>query len=178
MSPRRATRERCVTPVGALVRGALAGLVGTAAMDLSQYLRYRAGGGTDELIQYEFAGVKGWEGAPAPAHVAKRVVEGLFQTELPDETANFANNVMHWSYGVGWAAVLGLVGGSARRTRPWWGPAFGSAVFLTSYAVLPPTGLYQPVWEYDATTLGRDWAAHLLYGTSTRATLEALLRVR
>lgn len=176
MSRGSGTRKGCVTPVGALLRGALAGVAGTAVMDLSQYLRYRAGGGKDGLAAYELAGVKGWEGAPAPAQVAKRVVEGLFQIELPDGAANVANNVMHWGYGVGWASVLGLLGGSAGRRRLWWGPVFGTAVFLTDYAVLPPTGLYQPMWEYDAKTLGRDWTGHLLYGTTTGALLRALFR--
>lgn len=174
MRRRDDAKEHCVTAVGALVRGAVAGVAGTAAMDLSQYLRYKTGGGEDGLVSYEFTGVKGWEGAPAPAQVAKRVIEGLFQTELPDETANAANNVMHWAYGVGWAAVLGLVAGSASKRRLWWGPAFGTGVFLASYALLPPTGLYQPIWKYDPKTLGRDWAGHLLYGTTTGAALRAL----
>lgn len=176
MSRRARAPKGCATPVGALLWGALAGVAGTAAMDLSQYVRYRAGGGKDGLVAYEFAGVKGWEGAPAPAQVAKRVLEGLFHMELPDEVANVTNNVMHWGYGVGWASVLGLVGGSSGRRRLWWGPVFGTAVFLTDYAVLPPTGLYQPIWEYDAKTLAKDWADHLVYGTTTGAALRGLLR--
>lgn len=169
----RENNTRCPTPLGSLLRGALAGVAGTAAMDVSQYLRYRAGGGSDGVIAYEFKGVKDWEGAPAPAQVARRVVEGLFQTKLPDDAANLTNNVMHWGYGVSWAAALGLLAGSGRRARLWWGPLFGTVVFLAGYAALPPTGLYQPIWEYDAKTLGKDWAGHLLYGTVTGATLRA-----
>lgn len=172
---RRAASARQATPVGSLVRGMLAGVAGTAAMDLLQYSRYRGGGGTDELVHYEFSTVKGWEKAPAPAQVAKRFVEGLFQTELPDRTANLANNVTHWGYGIGWAAAFGLVAGSARRARLWWGPLFGTAVFLAGYAVLPQTGLYQPIWEYDAKTLGKDWSSHLAYGATTGAALQILL---
>ena len=143
-------------------------------MDLSQYLRHRAGGGKDGFIHFELEGVTSWEQAPAPAQVARRVVEGLFETKLPDESANLANNVMHWGYGVSWAAALGLLAGSGRRARLWWGPLFGTVVFLTGYVVLPPTGLYRPITEYDARTLGKDWAGHLLYGTVAGGVLRAL----
>lgn len=47
-------------------------------------------------------------------------------------------------------------------------------VWLTDYTVLPATGLYQPIWDYDAKTLGKDWADHLVYGTATAAALAAL----
>lgn len=52
---------------------------------------------------------------------------------------------------------------------------FGTVVFLADYVVLPPTGLYQPIWTYDAKTLGKDWASHLVYGTATGFALRALL---
>ena len=72
------------TPLGALARGLVAGMVGTAAMDLVQFPRYKRGGGNDRLLAWEFsAGLKEWEQAPAPAHIGKRVVEGVFQRQPP-----------------------------------------------------------------------------------------------
>lgn len=52
---------------------------------------------------------------------------------------------------------------------------FGTVVFLADYVVLPPTGLYQPIWTYDAKTLGKDWASHLVYGTVSGIFLRVLL---
>ncbi len=147
-------------------------------MDLLQYLQYRAGGGSDGPIRWEFSSVKGWEAAPAPAQIGKRLVEGLFRTELPASSANLANNLMHWGYGISWAAAFGIVAGSAASPRVRWGPVFGSAVWLAAYVVLPPTGLYEAIWKYDVKTLGNDWAGHLLYGTATGAALRALWRAR
>ena len=47
------------TPLGALARGLVAGMVGTAAMDLVQFPRYKRGGGNDRLLAWEFsAGLK------------------------------------------------------------------------------------------------------------------------
>lgn len=164
------------TPLGALARGLLAGAAGTAAMDLFQYGQYRAGGGSDGPVQWEFASVQKWESAPAPAQVGKRVVEGLFQTELPDERAGLVNNVVHWGYGISWGAAFGLLAGSVAGPKKRWGPLFGTAVFLSSYTVLPPTGLYQPIWKYDAKTIGKDWASHLVYGTTAGLAARRLFR--
>jgi hypothetical protein len=156
-----------------LLRGAVAGAIGTAAMDLAQYARYRSGG-SESLLSWEFRGVKDWDGAPAPAQVGKRLSEGLFHTELPDKAANTVNNAMHWAYGIGWGAGFALLADSVRAPRARWGAIFGTVVWLTDYAVLPATGLYKPIWAYDAKTLGKDWADHLVYGTATVAAFGAL----
>ena len=56
-----------------LVAGAVAGAVGTAAMDLVLYRRYRRGGGKDSPGRWELAGdVQGWDDAPAPGQAAGR----------------------------------------------------------------------------------------------------------
>jgi hypothetical protein len=65
---------------------------------------------------------------------------------------------------------------SRQRRQP--GPLFGTVVFLGDYVVLPPTGLYQPIWTYDAKTLAEDWASHLAYGTATGLALRALSNQR
>ena len=163
------------TPLGVLAKGAIAGVAGTAAMDLFQYLQYRAGGGSGGPVTWEFSSVPGWDGAPAPAQIGKRVFEALFARTLSDRAANRVNNVMHWGYGISWAAAFGIVTGSASRSRARLGPVFGTVVFLADYVVLPPTGLYQPIWTYDAKTLGKDWASHLVYGTVSGTSLRALL---
>lgn len=154
--------------VGGLVRGAVAGALGTAAMDLAQYLRYRSGGGSDSPVDYEFRGVSDWEHAPAPAQVGRRVAR-LAGRDLPDEAAGPVNNIMHWAYGTAWGAAAGAAAASAGKGRraAWWGPAFGTTVWLSDYVTLPLLGLYQPIWRYDAKTLARDWADHALYGTVT-----------
>jgi hypothetical protein len=156
-----------------LLCGAVAGTIGTAAMDLAQYVRYRTDG-SQSLLAWEFRGVKNWAGAPAPAQAGKRLIEGLFQTELPDRAANTVNNAMHWAYGIGWGAGFALLAGSVRAPRARWGAPFGTVVWLTDYAVLPAAGLYKPIWEYDAKTLGKDWADHLVYGTVTAAAFATL----
>jgi hypothetical protein len=159
--------KRTLTPLGAVVGGFLAGAVGTVAMDAYRYLRYRQSGGTDSPLAWEFAPVPTWEQAPEPGQVAKRVVEGFAQQELPDRYAFLTSTIMHWAYGSVNGAAYGVVAGSLRRPNPLSGLPFGASVWLSGYVVLPLGHLYQPIWKYDVKTLAEDLSAHLVYGTTT-----------
>jgi hypothetical protein len=159
-----------LTPLGAVVRGLAAGAVGTAAMDLVQFARYKVGGGKERLLAWEFsAGLQGWEQAPAPAQLGKRVVEGVFQRQLPPQRAALTNNLVHWGYGIAWGGLFGLVEGSVRRPRMRHGLVFGAAVWGMSYIVLPLANLYRPIWDYDAKVLAKDLGDQLVYGLGTAA---------
>src|ERR1700751_5364238 len=97
-----------LTPLGAVVRGLAAGTIGTAAMDVALFVRYRRGGGESSFRDWEFsAGLSRWEDAPAPAQVGKRLWEGLFQVQLPPSRARLVNNVTHWAYGTLYGALYG-----------------------------------------------------------------------
>ena len=164
-----------VTPVGAIVRGLVAGAIGTATMDTFLFARYRREGGESSALEWESsAGVTNWEQAPAPAHVGKRLVEGVFGIELPPTRARLVNNVMHWGYGIFNGALYGIVAESLPARRIWYGLPFGATVWAGDYVILPAAKLYKPIWEYDAKTLANDLSAHLVYGLGT-ATAHRLL---
>jgi len=178
VTKRKQTKKQTMTPLGALFRGTTAGAVGTAAMDALLYARYRRGGGTEGFLAWETsAGLADWDGAPAPAIVGKRLVEGLFGIELSPRWARLTNNVTHWGYGKVLGAQYGMVVGTTGVTRAWHGPALGTQAFANSYIVLPLAKLYQPIWEYDAKTLARDYSAHLVYGITAAFTFRMLARV-
>jgi hypothetical protein len=164
-----------MTPLGALARGLLSGAVGTAAMDVVLFIRYRRSGGTIGFADWELSkGVSDWEDAPAPAQVGKRLFEGLFQVELPPSSAALVNNVTHWAYGIFQGGLYGLVEGSLRRQRVADGAPFGAAVWAGDYVILPAAKLYKPVWAYDPQTLAKDLSAHLVYGIASAATMRLL----
>jgi hypothetical protein len=166
-----------MTPIGAIVRGLLAGAAGTAAMDTLLFVRYRRNGGESGFGAWESsAGLSDWDGAPAPAHVGKRLVEGLLQRPLPDKRARLVNNVVHWAFGMANGAQYGVVAGSLSRPQVRYGLPFGATVWATGYVVLPAAGLYEPIWKYDRKTLANDLGAHLVYGLATAAGLQALSR--
>ena len=170
-----ASHPTTLTPVGAVVRGLLAGAVGTAAMDTLLYIRYRTGGGKERPEEWEFSeDLAGWEEAPAPAQVGKRLWEGLFQVELPPTRAQLVNNVVHWVYGTLWGALYGIVAESPPKQRVSYGLPFGASVWAGDYVILPAAKLYKPIWEYDAKTLSKDLTGHLVYGLATATAMRLL----
>ena len=166
-----------ITPLGAILRGLVAGAVGTAAMDMVWYRRYRRGGGKEKFLDWELStDLAGWDSAPAPALIGKRVVEGFTGRPLPPERAAFMNNFMHWAYGLGWGTAYGILAGFLPRPFVALGVPFGGAVWAAGYVVLPQAGVYKPIWRYDPRTLWKDLSAHLAYRTATAATFAFLTR--
>jgi len=164
-----------MTPLGAVLRGLVAGAIGTAVFDGFLFARYRQGGGESRFADWELSsGMTSWEDAPAPAHVGKRLVEGLFQVELPPSRAPLVNNVTHWAYGILNGAPFGVVAGSLPKERIIYGLPFGASVWGSGYVILPAMKLYEPIWKYDAKTLAKDLSGHLVYGLATATAMQLL----
>jgi hypothetical protein len=173
--PSSAAQTWRMSPLGAVGRGVVAGVAGTAAMDALLYARYRRGHGEEGFEPWEFSSdVDSWEQAPAPAQVGKRLVEGLFERELPPQRARLVNNITHWAYGILGGVQYGIVAGSLRTPRIRYGLPFGAGVWAAGYVVLPPAKLYEPIWKYDRVTLAKDLSAHLVYGLGTATALRLL----
>ena len=170
-------QKRTPTPLGSLIRGAVAGVAGLAAMDLVLYRLYKRNGGEDEFLAWEFsAGTESYEQAAAPAKVGKRLVEGYLQTELEPATARSMNNAVHWATGIAWGVNHGVLAGSARRPKARYGLATGALAWAASYAMLAPAGLYEPIWKYPVSVLANDLKAHLVFGAVTGTVFRALSR--
>lgn len=170
-------RKNPMTPLAAVAAGLLAGAAGTVCLDAVHYLKYRRAGGTGSPLAWEFAPVQSWETAPAPGQVARRVLEGFTGRKLPDRSAFLISTLAHWGYGSAAGAAYGIVAGSLPAPRPVYGVPFGAAVFAGDYIALPAAGLYQPIWEYDATTLAWDLGAHLGYGAGTATAFWLLTKI-
>ena len=175
MSTSLNTPAKTTTPLGAIGHGIVAGAVGTHAMDLLLFARYKREGGECGFAAWESSkGLSGWEDAPAPAQVGKRLVEGFFARELPPEHARLVNNITHWATGIAGAVQYGILAGSLANPRIGYGLPFGASVWASGYVVLPAAKLYQPIWEYDRKTLAKDLRAHLLYGLGTATAFRLL----
>ena len=167
-----------MSTLGSTIRGVAASGLGTLAMDASLYRRYRYDGGNAAFPGWESSeGVASWDKAPAPALVAKRLLEGVLKHELPPRYARFLNNATHWGFGLAAGAGYGLLFGSRRKPKVWYGLPFGAAVWGSGYVVLPLLGVYEPIWKYDIETLENDLSAHLVFGTATAATFWLLATV-
>jgi len=87
------------------------------------------------------------------------------------------STVAHSAYGSSAAVLYDILAGSVPKPRPWYGLPFGAAVWVTGFIVLPESGLYKPIWEYDAKTLAWDLSAHLAYGAGTGTTFWLLAKI-
>ncbi len=164
-----------MNPLAKLVRGAVAGALGTIGMDLLLHTRYRRGGGTDGFADWELsAGTEDWEHAATPGLVGRKVAGDVLHVDLPDSAAALTNNVVHWATGLQWGAAYAVAAAGKPGIRS--GAMLGVVACSTSYVVLPLLGLYKPPWEYDAKELAQDYSAHLLFGVITGATLWVLAR--
>jgi hypothetical protein len=164
-----------MSTLGATVRGVAAAAPGTLAMDASLYRRYRHDGGNAAFPGWESSeGLVSWENAPGPALAAKVLLEGVSKREISPRYARLLNNATHWGFGLAAGAAYGLLIGSRRRTKVWYGLPFGAAVWANGYVVLPQLGVYKPIWKYDLETLAKDLSAHLVFGTATAAAYSIL----
>lgn len=135
--------------------GALAGLVGTAAMTVSSTLEAKLSG-------------RGSSDTPAQAAGTVAGVE-------PSSEAGKArfSNLVHWGYGMGWGVVRGLFGFAGLR-----GPAAAAAhlaaVWGGEQVVLPATGVSGPAPSWGAQAVGIDLLHHTVYAAATSAAYELL----
>jgi hypothetical protein len=157
-----------------IATGVAAAALGTLAMDVSIYRRYRHDGGAEAFPAWEFSdGLTSWDNAPAPARVAKKLLEQLLGRDVPPRYARALNNATHWGMGLGTGAAYGLlVGTMGSKVR--YGVPFGAAVWAGGYVVLPRLGVYEQIWKYDLETLAKDLGAHLVFGTATAAAFALL----
>lgn len=155
-----------------VLTGAAAGGIGTLAMDLVWYARYRSGGGDDGFSDWEFStSTESFEEASAPGQVGKKLADTV-GVDLADESAGATTNVMHWLTGVGYGMAHGLARGGHGIVAG--GVTTGVAAFANSYAMLGALGVYRPIWEYDADTLRKDLTAHFAFGLVTSAAYRLL----
>jgi hypothetical protein len=163
---------------GILVRGAVAGVVGTTAMTALQELVIKLRKHTTvDIDTMGHEETDPWSKAPAPARVGRLIVEGVFGKEVPPERIPLFTNVMHWGFGTTMGPMYAVAERALGGTRILGGPLFGLGVWAQSYATLVPLGLYKPPWRYPAKSIAKDVSYHLVYGTGTAAGYAVLRRL-
>lgn len=164
------------TPLAAVARGIAAGVVGTGFMTLAQTLPAKLQSSDGGSQQQESGGAQQdpWEEASAPAKVAKRISEGVFDHDVPPERIPLLTHGMHWGYGTGWGAVYGIAQGSLHAPPLRHGLVFGTAVWAMSYVQLVPMGLYQPPWKYAPKDIAMEVGYHLAYGLGVASAYRVL----
>lgn len=144
-----------------MTRGLLAGAAGTALMTAAQTAYYEKTGSESSSTPYE---------------VAKRIVEGVLQREVPAEREDALNTGMHVAYGTSWGVPYGILAGNPASPPPLLRSAvkLAVAVWGASLVELPAMQLAPPVWEYDPKSIATDLGFHLVYGLGAALAFRAL----
>ena len=133
---------------GALGRGLVAGVVGTAAMTVSSTIEMR---------------LRDRNASTAPADAAAKVL-GV-HPDGDEATARFSN-IVHWAYGTSWGAVRGVLGvvgfGGVTGSAVHFGAVWGN-----EQVMLPALGVAPPLREWGASEVAIDLFHHLVYVTAT-----------
>lgn len=166
---------RRMTPIGALLAGAVAGALGSIAQDVF----FAA---TAKIAPEEP------EGAFRPPErrqaqetttetVARRTVEGLLERR-PIAHEQRAGKIVHYAYGSAWGAAYGLLASSFPAVRTAVGGLlYGAGLWMASEGfILPLFRLRAWPHRYPLKVHAYDLAAHLVYGATLWGGLEAALR--
>ena len=145
------------TVVGAMGKGALAGVAGTAAMTASEAVEMR---------------LTGREPSDVPAHVGER----LSGYTPADEAAHQrVNTGVHWGHGVLNGSLRGLIGLTGASGAAAAALHFG-AVWGTDAALYRTLGIAPPPWAWERAALGTDVLHKGVYAVVTGVVYDRLAR--
>jgi hypothetical protein len=142
--------------VGAIGKGVLAGLAGTAAMTVSSTLEAR---------------LRGRAFSSAPAEAAARVL-GIREFESAAAKSRFSN-LVHWGYGTGWGVARGLLGATGLRGAAAT-PAHFATVWGSALVTLPTLDVAPPVTMWGREEVAIDVFHHAVYAVAAGLAYEAL----
>jgi hypothetical protein len=140
----------------AIVRGLVAGAIGTAAMTVSSTLEQKK---------------REREASTAPADAAMKVL-GI-ESFCDDGAKSRFSNAVHWAYGTAWGvprALLDIAGLRPLRATA----AHGGALWGSEQVMLPALGVAPPLWKWGATEVGIDAGHHVVYAVAASLAYEAL----
>lgn len=137
--------------------GLVAGLVGTAAITVSQMIEMR---------------IRGRPASKTPAKAAEKVLGIL---PVGDQAETRLSTLTHWTYGTAWGTVrsvlsmAGLYGQTANIVH-------STAMYGTALVMLPGLKVTPPPKEWGAKEMAIEYAHHLVYGVAAGMTYDWLCR--
>jgi putative membrane protein len=166
----------------------VAGLVGSwAANEFHSLWSYLAGeeqnpdvarlsdrGGPDTAAAKENAASGEPAEEDATVAIASKISDAVFEHSLTKKEKHRAGVAVHYSFGAVSGALYGAVSEVAPLARILSGAAFGVGIWLAVEVALPTLKLTQPPWRYPFRMHAYSLISHLVYGTVTEQSREAL----
>lgn len=137
--------------------GVMAGVVGTAAITISQAIEMK---------------IDGREASSAPADAASKVLDIKPESEEKKEKVS---QQIHWAYGSSWGIARGLI--SLTGLKGWKATLvhFG-AIWGTAMVMLPSLDVAPPATEEDAKTISIDGLHHAVYAIAAGLAFDAIAK--
>lgn len=149
------TTNTAAKVAGAIGKGIVAGLIGTAVMTVAQMIEMQ---------------LSGRESSDTPYQAAKKV----FGVKAEDEESKEkVNNLMHFAYGTAWGIPRALLAEFGTRGAAGTATHFG-AVWGAALIMLPSLNLSEPVTEWEPEAIGKDALLHGIYAVATGLAADAL----
>lgn len=157
------------SPLSVAIKGAIAGLAGTAAITVAMQKG-------PQLLEERFGISITPESPPQDvpedptAELAGRVAEGVLERPLREESKETAGQAIHWSYGAMWGTAYGILQGSMRVPVILSGTLFGALVGTVASTVVPAMGLAPSPTEQPKRISAMQLGYHLIFGWVTALT--------
>ncbi len=135
--------------------GVMAGIVGTAAITVSQAIEMK---------------IDGREPSSAPIDAASKVLD--IEPDSEENKAKVSQQI-HWAYGTSWGIARGLI--SLTGLKGWKATLvhFG-AIWGTAMVMLPSLDVAPPATEEDAKTVSIDGLHHAVYAIAAGLAFDAI----
>ncbi len=160
------------SPLSVTVKGAAAGLVGTAVLTIGMSAGPRVMQGLGLLTSEPPASQQ----EEPTAKLAEKVAEGVLETPIEEDTKRVAGQAIHWGYGAAWGAFYGIVQSSLRLPYFLHGTIFGMLVATVASTLVPAIGVAPPPTKQPVAISAMQMVLHLLYGWTTALTFRVLSR--
>ncbi|WP_198170248.1 hypothetical protein [Mucilaginibacter arboris] len=135
--------------------GVMAGIVGTAAITISQMIEMK---------------IDGREPSSAPADAASKVLD---MQPANEEKKSKVSQQIHWAYGTSWGIARGLI--SLTGLKGWKATLVHfAAIWGTANVMLPALEVAPPATEEDAKTISVDGLHHAVYAVAAGLAFDAI----
>lgn len=128
------------TPLSAILKGAVSGLAGTAALSAAMEqvpsLLEQVGLGPSRRGEKSGAG-GGKNSEQTVEKLAGKVAGDLFDAHLSKKERKVAGQVIHWAYGAGWGTVYGVMQSTFRFPPLLLGTLLAGLMGLTAATIIP-----------------------------------------
>lgn len=163
------------SPLEVALKGAAAGLAGTAVM--TQVMQ-RGPQFMEEKLGVSLAEADSPAEAAAPedprGELAEKVASGVFETDISQETRETASQAIHWGYGALWGMIFGIVHSSLRIPLLLHGTIFGGLVGAVASTLVPAMGLAPSPKEQPKKLSAMQLVTHLIFGWVVALTFHVL----